>query len=78
MNAIAPGATDTPFLRAHLAKVNADVDQAVGAIVSGMPLGRLVAPEDFADAAVFLVSPASRSVTGHTLVLDGGATAGRM
>lgn len=78
VNAIAPGATDTPFLRTHLAKVNADVDKAVDGIVSGMPLGRLVAPDDFADAAVFLVSPASRSITGHTLVLDGGATAGRM
>lgn len=78
VNAIAPGATDTPFLRAHLAKVNADVEKAVEGIVSGMPLGRLVAPEDFADAAVFLVSAASRSITGHTLVLDGGATAGRM
>jgi len=78
VNAIAPGATDTPFLRAHLAKVTNDVAQAVDAIVSGMPLGRLVAPDDFADAAVFLVSPASRSITGHTLLLDGGASAGRM
>ena len=78
VNAIAPGATDTAFLRAHLAKVNADVDQAIGNIVSGMPLGHLVAPEDFADAAVFLVSPASRSITGHILMLDGGASAGRM
>ncbi|PZW38889.1 3-oxoacyl-[acyl-carrier protein] reductase [Humitalea rosea] len=78
VNAIAPGATDTPFLRAHLAKVTADVDQAVSDIVSGMPLGRLISPDEFADAAVFLVSPASRSITGHTLLLDGGATAGRM
>lgn len=78
VNAIAPGATDTSFLRAHLAKVSANVDEAIAGIVSGMPLGRLVTPEDFADAAVFLVSPASRSITGHTLLLDGGASAGRM
>jgi 3-oxoacyl-[acyl-carrier protein] reductase len=78
VNAIAPGATDTPFLRAHLAKVNPDVDRAVAGIVGVMPLGHLISPEDFADAAVFLVSPASRSITGHTLVLDAGATAGRM
>jgi len=78
VNAIAPGSTDTPFLRAHLAKVSPDVDRAIGEIVGAMPLGRLVSPEDFADAAVFLVSPAARSVTGHVLMLDGGASAGRM
>jgi NAD(P)-dependent dehydrogenase (short-subunit alcohol dehydrogenase family) len=78
VNAIAPGATDTPFLRAHLAKVHDDVDAAVGRIVKGMPLGRLVQPDDFAEAALYLASPAARSVTGHTLVLDGGATAGNM
>ena len=78
VNAIAPGATDTQFLRAHLAKVNDDVDAAVERLVAGMPLGRLVQAEDFADAAVFLASPAAKSVTGHTLVLDCGSTAGRM
>ncbi|HYF20562.1 MAG TPA: SDR family oxidoreductase [Ramlibacter sp.] len=78
VNAIAPGATDTPFLRAHLAKVNDDVDAAVERTVSTIPLGRLIQPAEFADAAVFLASPAARSITGQTLVLDGGHTAGRL
>ncbi len=78
VNAIAPGPTDTEFLRSHLAKMNADVDAAVGRLVSGLPLGRLVQPEDFADAAVFLASPAAKSITGHTLMLDCGSSAGRM
>jgi 3-oxoacyl-[acyl-carrier protein] reductase len=78
VNAIAPGPTDTEFLRMHLAKVNEDVDAAVGRLVSGLPLGRLVQPEDFADAAVFLASPAAKSITGHTLMLDCGSSAGRM
>lgn len=78
VNAIAPGSTDTPFLRAHLAKVAADVDQAVAAAVSVMPLGHLISTDDFANAAVFLASAASRSISGHTLVLDAGASAGRM
>jgi 3-oxoacyl-[acyl-carrier protein] reductase len=43
-----------------------------------LPLGRLVQPEDFADAAVFLGSPAAKSITGHTLMLDCGSSAGRM
>jgi 3-oxoacyl-[acyl-carrier protein] reductase len=46
--------------------------------VQGLPLGRLIEPEDFADAAVYLASPLARSVTGHTLLLDCGSTAGRM
>ena len=78
VNAIAPGPTDTPFLRAHLAKVNPDAEVAVATLVAGLPLGHLITPEDFADAAVFLVSPAARSVTGHTLLLDAGSSAGRM
>jgi 3-oxoacyl-[acyl-carrier protein] reductase len=78
VNAIAAGATDTAFLRTHLAKVGPDVEQAVAGIVSVMPLGHLISPDDFADAAVFLESEASRSITGHTLVPDAGATAGRM
>jgi NAD(P)-dependent dehydrogenase (short-subunit alcohol dehydrogenase family) len=78
VNAIAPGPTDTEFLRVHLAKVNDDVDAALDRLVAGLPLGRLVQPGDFADAAVYLASPAARAITGHTLVLDCGSTAGRM
>ena len=78
VNAIAPGPTDTPFLRAHLAKVNDDVDTAVAGLVGGLPLGRLVQPEDFAEAALFLASPAAGAITGHTLALDCGSAAGRM
>jgi 3-oxoacyl-[acyl-carrier protein] reductase len=78
VNAIAPGPTNTEFLRTHLAKVSDDVDAAVDRLVQGLPLGRLIEPEDFADAAVYLASPLARSVTGHTLLLDCGSTAGRM
>jgi 3-oxoacyl-[acyl-carrier protein] reductase len=78
VNAIAPGATDTPFLRAHLAKVTDDVPRAVAEAVSVMPLGRLISPDDVAEAALFLASPAAGAITGHTLVVDAGASAGRM
>lgn len=40
------------------------------------PLRRLVQPEDVADACLFLASPAARSVTGTTLVVDAGVLAG--
>ncbi len=78
VNAIAPGPTNTEFLRTHLAKVEGDVDAAVNRLVQGLPLGRLIEPSDFADAAVYLASPAARAITGHTMVLDCGSTAGRM
>ncbi len=38
-------------------------------------VGRLGRPEDVGDACVFLASPLASWVTGHDLVVDGGATA---
>ncbi len=37
------------------------------------PIGRLVTPDEVAQAAQFLCSDAARSIIGHTLVVDGGA-----
>ena len=40
-----------------------------------IPLGRLATPEDIAAAVVYLAGPGAATVTGHTLVVDGGWTA---
>jgi NAD(P)-dependent dehydrogenase (short-subunit alcohol dehydrogenase family) len=65
-NALAPGAIDTPLnARAYTAEVRATYGQRIA-------LGRIGAPEDIADAAVFLCSDAARYVTGHELLVDGG------
>lgn len=67
VNAIAPGymATDnTALLRADAAR-NA-------AILDRIPAGRWGEPEDLQGAVVFLASPASNYVNGHTLAVDGG------
>jgi NAD(P)-dependent dehydrogenase (short-subunit alcohol dehydrogenase family) len=39
-----------------------------------IPTGRFPTAEEVAGAVVYLASPAAASVTGHTLVLDGGTT----
>jgi 3-oxoacyl-[acyl-carrier protein] reductase len=78
VNAVAPGPTDTAFLRAHLAKVSDDAERAAGDLAAALPLGRLIRPEEVAEAALFLASPAAASITGHVMMVDGGSTAGRM
>ena len=41
-------------------------------------LGRLGEPDDCAGAAVFLLSPAARYITGQIIVVDGGLTLGQI
>lgn len=77
VNAIAPASSDTQFLRTQLERAGSkDVDRTLRDVAASMPLGWLPTPEDFADAAVFLASRASRSITGLHLLLDCGAAAG--
>jgi NAD(P)-dependent dehydrogenase (short-subunit alcohol dehydrogenase family) len=66
VNAIAPGTIRTPR-----AAVSEDAARDRRAI----PLARRGEPADIAGAALFLLSDLSSYVTGHTLVVDGGATA---
>jgi NAD(P)-dependent dehydrogenase (short-subunit alcohol dehydrogenase family) len=68
VNAIAPGAIDTPLNKdAYTPEVRRTYEQRIA-------LGRIGTAEEVADAAVFLVSDAARYVTGHELVVDGGLT----
>jgi NAD(P)-dependent dehydrogenase (short-subunit alcohol dehydrogenase family) len=67
VNALAPGWVRTEMSAAQRA------DPAVNdAILESIPMGRWGEPEDIADAALFLCSPAARYITGATLVVDGG------
>lgn len=68
VNALAPGATLTERT------VHEAPDYT--AVWSGLtPMGRPARPEDIARAALFLLSPQSRHITGQALVVDGGWTA---
>lgn len=68
VNAVAPGATDTPLnADAYTPEVRRTYEQRI-------PLGRIGTPEEVADVVVFLVSDAARYVTGQELIVDGGLT----
>lgn len=69
VNAIAPGLVKTDMARA-LWEPN---EERIG---GSMPLGRLGEPRDIAAAALYLASDLASWVTGHVLVVDGGALLG--
>ncbi len=55
-----------------------DLDAFLGdVLLASAALKRLVEPEEVADAVAFLCSPTAASMTGTSLVLDGGWTAHR-
>jgi 3-oxoacyl-[acyl-carrier protein] reductase len=68
INAIAPGATLTP----RNLKNEPDYAETWGQVT---PTGRVGEPIDIAEAALFLLSPQARQITGQTIVVDGGWTA---
>jgi len=70
VNAIAPTTVMTPSRQQMLA--DPKVRQGM---LDRIPTGRFATPEEVAAAAVYLVSPGAASVTGHTLMVDGGLTA---
>jgi NAD(P)-dependent dehydrogenase (short-subunit alcohol dehydrogenase family) len=70
VNCIAPGLVRTDFARALW-------EPAGDAAGTQLPLQRLGEPDDIAGGAVFLASDAARWITGHVLVIDGGALIGR-
>lgn len=65
VNVVAPGFIDTDMTR-----VLAEEQRA--AMLGQVPLGRLGAPEDIANAVTFLASDAAAYVTGETLHVNGG------
>ncbi len=81
VNCICPGGIATPIFGKSLGLSAADADKTVEAIAQVMgqfqPIKRSGQPSDIAHAALWLSSDDSSFVTGHALIVDGGATLGR-
>jgi NAD(P)-dependent dehydrogenase (short-subunit alcohol dehydrogenase family) len=75
VNCVCPGFTATPMLERYL-EGQEDPEGARDAVTGMHPLGRLGEPRDIADAFVYLASDEARWVTGSSLTVDGGVTAG--
>ncbi|MFL6061643.1 MAG: SDR family NAD(P)-dependent oxidoreductase [Marmoricola sp.] len=76
VNAVCPGSIETTITdRADFGADFADLDW--DAYVRTIPLNRRGQAEEVAQAVLYLVSDASRYVTGTNLVIDGGIAAGR-
>jgi NAD(P)-dependent dehydrogenase (short-subunit alcohol dehydrogenase family) len=70
VNAVGPGLVVTPTVEREAGPTY------VENFVKQVPLGRPGMPEDVASAVVFLTSPAASYITGQTIYVDGGYTAG--
>jgi NAD(P)-dependent dehydrogenase (short-subunit alcohol dehydrogenase family) len=76
INCICPGRVETPFVQARI-KEYPDPAKAYREMSATQALGRMGTPEEIAAAAVYLASDESAFVTGSSLIIDGGLSAGK-
>ncbi|WP_283139372.1 SDR family NAD(P)-dependent oxidoreductase [Rhizohabitans arisaemae] len=74
INAVCPGAVDTPLLRHHLSSTG-DETAARRRVENSTPAGRLLTTLEMARLLVFLSTPWASSMAGAAVVADGGLTA---
>jgi NAD(P)-dependent dehydrogenase (short-subunit alcohol dehydrogenase family) len=74
VNCIAPGGVSTPIVW----NGTGNRETVESFLINAQPLPQVGQPLDIANAALFLASDAAGFITGHTLVVDGGATAGAL
>jgi NAD(P)-dependent dehydrogenase (short-subunit alcohol dehydrogenase family) len=74
VNAVCPGAIETPLMRANLRAVGDEAEE-LRKIAQSEPLGRVGRPEEIARAVLFLVSDEASFATGAPFLIDGGLVA---
>jgi NAD(P)-dependent dehydrogenase (short-subunit alcohol dehydrogenase family) len=74
VNALAPGAIDTQFLRGALEGAP-DPDAVMAGIAAAHPMGRVSSAAEIAELVVFLASPRAAYLAGAVVAADGGYTA---
>ena len=78
VNAVLPGAVDTPMLRAgfHRGRPNeASEEEQLAALAAKTVNGRVANPSEIASVIYFMADPSQSSfITGQGLLVDGGAT----
>ncbi len=76
VNAVCPGFTDTPLIARSIetivAKTGRTEEQALKEFTKSNPQGRLVKPEEVADAVLWLASPGAASINGQAIAVAGG------
>jgi len=75
-NAVCPGFVDTDLAEAAVKAVSERYhlsrEAALAEVVSGNPMGRLIASDEVVAAVMFLASPSASMVNGHALSVSGG------
>ncbi|MBM4419499.1 MAG: SDR family oxidoreductase [Chloroflexi bacterium] len=71
VNAVCPGAVETPLMRSNLRWVGNE-EEEYRKIARSAPLGRVGRPEEIAEIVLWLASDASSFATGAPFVVDGG------
>ncbi len=75
VNAIMPAQVLTPAFKRWMADPDMFNDRLYRRLLDGIPMNRLLNPEEFAGPVVFLCSAAASAITGAIIPVDGGNTA---
>jgi NAD(P)-dependent dehydrogenase (short-subunit alcohol dehydrogenase family) len=78
VNAVCPGFADTPMLQNSIAHIVATTRRNAADVRANLtarnPQGRLIAPQEVADAVLWLCSGGAAAITGQTISVSGGET----